>query len=54
MVSELPRPAARHSGGNREPTPGIAPGCVAAGRVDALDLDGNRAQRGQLRGFCGA
>jgi hypothetical protein len=27
---------------SREPAPRIAPGCVAAGRVDMLDVGGNR------------
>ncbi len=53
LASELPRPAARHSGGTREPTPRIAPGCVSGGMVDTLDLDGKRPSTWQPEGFAG-
>jgi ferredoxin len=39
---------------SRAPAPRIAPGCVAAVPVDALDLGEQRPSQGRLRGLCGA
>jgi hypothetical protein len=36
-----------------EPAPGVAPGCVAGGRVDILDLQGKRPVQGHLQGLGG-
>jgi ribosomal protein S27AE len=38
----------------QKPAPRIAPGCVAAGRVDILDFGGKRPLQSELRGLCGA
>lgn len=51
LVNELPRPAARHSGGTRESAPRIAPGCVSDGMVDTLGPRRQAAAQGQLRGI---
>jgi hypothetical protein len=37
----------------RKPAPRIAPGCVAAGRVDTLDLDSKRPLQSQPEGLAG-
>jgi len=38
----------------RKPAPRLAPGCVAVGRVDTLDLDSGKPSQGQPEGFGGA
>ena len=38
----------------RKPAPRLAPGCVAVGRVDTLDLDSGKRSQGQPEGFGGA
>jgi hypothetical protein len=43
----------RQQAQQRKPAPRIAPGCVAAGRVDMQDLGDKRPTQGELRGFGG-